>query len=110
MAASFVHRLTGLALSVVGVLVLTWYLWSVASGPQAFDAFASFAGSWFGKFVLIGLTWSLIQHTASGIRHLAMDLGFGFAVPTARVTALSTFLFAAALTGLIWVYLLFFWH
>ncbi len=40
-----------------------------------------------GKIVLFGFVWSLAFHLLNGIRHLAWDIGYGFKVPTAKLTA-----------------------
>ena len=39
-----------------------------------------------GEIVLLGFVWSLAFHLLNGIRHLAWDMGYGFKVPTARLT------------------------
>ncbi|WP_283818013.1 succinate dehydrogenase, cytochrome b556 subunit [Bradyrhizobium jicamae] len=102
MAASFTHRLTGMALTMAGSVVLAWYLMAVASGPKEYAKFVVFASSWFGKFVLVGISWSLFQHLASGLRHLAFDLGYGFNLETARRTAIASFASSIILTALFW--------
>jgi succinate dehydrogenase / fumarate reductase cytochrome b subunit len=40
-----------------------------------------------GEVIMFGLLWSLFFHLLNGIRHLAWDVGYGFKVPTARLTA-----------------------
>ena len=42
--------------------------------------------SFFGKFILIGFTWSMCFHICSGIRHLAWDVGYGFEIKTANIS------------------------
>ena len=107
MATSITHRMTGIALS-AGTIVVAWWLIAAASGPEAYDVFATAAQSIAGKVVLFGLTWSLCYHLLSGIRHLGWDLGYGFDLRTAEAmswavivgsVALAVALFALALTG-----------
>jgi len=86
MAASITHRLTGLALA-AGTLFLSWWLIAAASGPEAYAVFAFAAGNLLGEIVLFGFLWSLAFHLLNGIRHLAWDVGYGFKVPTAKLTA-----------------------
>ena len=86
MAASITHRATGIALA-GGMLLLVWWLIATASGPEAYDVFARAAGHPVGMVVLFGLLWSLAFHLLNGIRHLAWDLGYGFKMPTSRLTA-----------------------
>ena len=90
MAASLVHRATGIALA-VGTLFLTWWLIAAATGPDAYDYFVGWAASPIGRFFLFGFVWSLSFHLLNGIRHLVWDIGYGFKVPTARLTAAIAF-------------------
>ncbi len=90
MAASIVHRATGLLLA-AGTLMLAWWLIAAASGPDAYDSFAAFAAGWFGRLLLFGIVWSLAFHLLNGIRHLFWDLGFGYALSTARISAAAVF-------------------
>ncbi len=90
MAASIVHRATGLFM-VLGILSLAWWLIAAASGPDAYDAFVGRAASLPGRLVLFGFVWSLAFHLLNGIRHLAWDLGYGYALSTARITAAIAF-------------------
>jgi succinate dehydrogenase / fumarate reductase cytochrome b subunit len=85
MATSIVHRLTGMALS-AGTILLAWWLIAVASGPETYQTFSGIAASPLGQIVLFGFVWSLAFHLLNGIRHLAWDMGYGFAVPTANAT------------------------
>jgi len=91
--ASITHRITGIGLYVVGMFMFTWFLVSMSLGPEPYAIFYSFAGSWFGQLILIGLTWAMFQHMASGIRHLFMDTGKGFGSIVSRHSAASTFYF-----------------
>jgi succinate dehydrogenase / fumarate reductase cytochrome b subunit len=85
MATSIIHRLTGIALS-AGTLLLAWWLFAAANGPEAYQKFQDLAVTPLGQIVLFGFVWALAYHLLNGIRHLAWDMGFGFAVPTANKT------------------------
>lgn len=87
MATSIVHRATGIALS-AGTILLCWWLIAIANGPETFNAFISVASTPLGEVVLFGFVWSLAYHLLNGVRHLAWDLGYGFAVPTANRTGI----------------------
>ena len=39
MLVSILHRLTGVALTVAGLIVLTWWLMALAEGGQAYETF-----------------------------------------------------------------------
>jgi len=86
MAASITHRATGMALG-AGTLFLAWWLIAAASGPGAYGIFARAAAHPVGEIVLFGFLWSLAFHLLNGIRHLLWDMGYGFKVPTAKLTA-----------------------
>ena len=48
---------------------------SLASGPEAYAMFKGLMGSWFGLFVMFGLTLCLFYHLANGIQTFAMGQG-----------------------------------
>jgi succinate dehydrogenase / fumarate reductase cytochrome b subunit len=106
MAASIIHRATGVALSIAGLTVLTWWLYAVASGPDAYASFTKAATHPVGLVVLIGLTWSFFQHLLSGIRHLVMDTGAAFELGINKTSAILTFVGSVLLTAAVWFYLL----
>ena len=106
MVVSILHRATGTALSLAGLAVLTWWLFAMSSGPQAYAAFAKAAASPLGLIVLIGLTWSFFQHLLSGIRHLVMDTGAAFELKINRIFAILTIVGSVLLTTALWIYLL----
>ena len=103
MTVSILHRITGGALTVAGLAVLTWWLLSLASGNEAYGDFSAIAGTWVGLVVLIGLTWAFFQHLLSGIRHLVMDTGANFELGPNKASAIGTFIVAILLTFLLWL-------
>lgn len=82
MATSIVHRFTGMGLA-AGTVLLAWWLYAVASGPDAYNAFVDLASTPLGQVILFLVAWSLAFHLLNGIRHLAWDMGYGFAKTTA---------------------------
>jgi succinate dehydrogenase / fumarate reductase cytochrome b subunit len=106
MVVSILHRATGIALSVAGLAALTWWLWAISTGTQAFASFSKTAGSPVGLVVLIGLTWSFFQHLLSGIRHLVMDTGQAFELKVNKTFAVLTIIGSILLTLLVWGYFL----
>jgi len=102
MLTSILHRATGMALT-VGLLVLTLFLVALASGPAQFDAFLACAASPLGRLVLFGITFALMQHMASGIRHLFMDTGALFDLGINTRSAYFTYIFSIIGTLAIWV-------
>ena len=106
MLVSILHRVTGGALTVAGLAMLTWWLVAAASGAEAYATFTAAATSPLGLFVLIGLTWAFFQHSFSGLRHLVMDIGAGFELGTNKRMAVATILGALIATAALWAYLL----
>jgi succinate dehydrogenase / fumarate reductase cytochrome b subunit len=108
MLVSILHRITGGALSVVGLALLVWWLAAIGNGPDAYSKFTSFLGL---KLVgipvvlvaLAGLTWAFFQHTLSGVRHLVMDSGAGFEIQTNKKWAVATVVGAILLTLAVWL-------
>ncbi len=105
MATSILHRVTGVGLS-AGTVLLAWWLIAAASGPEAYQVFCGVAATWLGRIVLFGFVWALAYHLLNGIRHLAWDMGYGFAVPTANRTGIAVIalsvLLAVAAFALAW--------
>ena len=106
MLVSILHRVTGDGMALVGLPVLLWWLYAVAAGPAAYEAFAGHAGAWYGKVVLIGLTWSFLNHMASGLRHFVMDAGAGYELKQNAFWSVLTPLIALAATAAVWVFIL----
>jgi succinate dehydrogenase / fumarate reductase, cytochrome b subunit len=106
MAASIIHRGTGVALSIAGLAVLSWWLWAIARGGDSFATFVKTAWSPIGIVVLVGLTWAFFQHMLSGIRHLVMDTGANFELDSNKRSAVLTFVGSIVLTILLWAYIL----
>jgi succinate dehydrogenase / fumarate reductase cytochrome b subunit len=102
MYTSILHRATGMALYVGALIVVGWVL-SLASGPQAYAGYVALLGSPLGRLVLIGLTFSVFYHLASGVRHLSWDAGKGFEPKVANVTSIAVIAFAIVATVAAWV-------
>ena len=74
---SFLHRATGVMLS-IGSLALVGWLMSVVSGHDAYARLTAFFAGIIGGLMLFGLTFCFFYHFANGIRHLFWDAGHGF--------------------------------
>ena len=102
MLVSILHRVTGGALTVAGLALLTAWLLAAANGAEAYAKFAARAGSLPGLVVLVGLTLAFYQHLFSGLRHLVMDTGAGFELKINRLFAVMTIVGALFATALTW--------
>lgn len=118
MLVSILHRATGDGMAVVGGLLLLWWLYAVSAGSEAYGLFqyyvwhAASGDTWglvtnvVGKIVLVGLTWSFIQHALSGLRHFVMDIGAGYELNTNKRWSVAITALAVVLTAAIWAWLL----
>ncbi|WP_166038851.1 succinate dehydrogenase, cytochrome b556 subunit [Sphingosinicella sp. YJ22] len=107
MLVSILHRITGAGLAIVGGAVLLWWLWAAADGRESYEYFVGWATHWTGIVVGVGLTWAFLQHLASGIRHLVMDVGAGFELNTNKRWSTIVAIVPVLLTALFWAYILF---
>jgi succinate dehydrogenase / fumarate reductase cytochrome b subunit len=102
MAASILHRATGVALYLGAVILAGWAL-ALALGPGVFGAYMRGLGSIPGRIVFFGLTVSVLFHLANGIRHLFWDAGKGFEPKTADATAIVALVFSVAGAMALWL-------
>jgi succinate dehydrogenase / fumarate reductase, cytochrome b subunit len=84
---SISHRITGIV-NISAITVICFWIFSLLLGETSYDLTKLFLQSIFGKFIIICLTWSFSFQTLSEIRHLIMDLGYGFELNTTKVTGL----------------------
>ena len=106
MLVSILHRLTGGALTVVGLALLTWWLTAIAGSADGYASFAHLAGTPLGLIVLVGLTWAFWQHLFSGLRHLVLDTGAGYELKINRLFAVLTIAASLLATALTWYLLM----
>ena len=100
---SILHRVTGVVL-VLAIPLLVYLLQLLNSGESGFAEGRSLLQSIPGKLAVSLILWTLIQHTLSGIRHLLMDLDFGYQKNVARNTARIAFALSISLiitTGIV---------
>ena len=102
MALSIGHRVTGIGLA-LGLVLFTWWLLALASGPDAFATVQAVMRSWFGLLVLFGYTFVAFYHCANGIRHLVWDAGYGFDPETAYRSGLAVLVVAGVMTIIAWL-------
>ena len=84
---SISHRITGI-INILAITVICFWIFSLLLGESSYDLTKLFLQSIFGKFVIIFLTWSFSFQILSEIRHLIMDLGYGFELKTSKITGL----------------------
>jgi succinate dehydrogenase / fumarate reductase cytochrome b subunit len=106
MLVSILHRVSGDGLALVGLPVLLYWLAALLGGPDSYAAFSAHASAWYGRVVLIGLTWAYLNHLCSGLRHFVMDIGAGYELSRNAFWSVLSPLIALALTVLFWAAIL----
>ena len=94
---SISHRITG----IINIIVITFICLVISSlviGEGIFELINLFFKSFLGKFFIIGITWSFTFQVLSEIRHLIMDLGYGFEIKTTNITGLVVIIGSLVLT------------
>ena len=99
---SITHRISGIINLLALILIFFWLIF-LSLGESNYELFLLAINSFFGKFILIGFTWSMCFHILSGIRHLAWDLGYGFEIKTANISGIIVIIFSLAFTILFWL-------
>lgn len=100
MGLSFLHRLTGLALT-AGSMLLVYWLVSAAMGADAYARAQEVFASWPAQAALLVFVFSFSYHFLNGIRHLVWDTGRGFDLHVARNSGLFVVMGAIVLTAAI---------
>ena len=100
---SITHRISGVINLLALILIFFWLL-GLSFGESNYELFLLIINSFFGKFILIGFTWSMSFHILSGIRHLAWDLGYGFEIKTANISGIIVIIFSLVLTIIFWLF------
>ena len=84
---SISHRITGI-INIIAITIICFWASSLLLGENNYEAINSFLNSFIGKFTILGITWSFLFQILSEIRHLIMDLGYGFEIQTTKITGL----------------------
>ena len=99
---SISHRITGIINIIAITVICFWSCWLIL-GENNYDFLNYFLGSVIGKFIILGVVWSFSFQTLSEIRHLIMDMGYGFELQTTKVTGLLVILGSLVLTVIIYL-------
>jgi succinate dehydrogenase / fumarate reductase, cytochrome b subunit len=99
---SITHRITGVINLLALILMFFWIL-TFSFSENNYELFLLSINSFFGKFILIGFTWSMSFHIFSGIRHLAWDMGYGFEIKIANISGILVILSSLVTTIIFWL-------
>ena len=99
---SISHRITGIinffTITLIGIWIASFLL-----GEQSYQNINLFLSSFLGKFFCLVIIWSFSFQMLSEIRHLFMDLGYGFEQKTTKITGLIVLIGSFPLTVIIFV-------
>ena len=84
---SISHRITGI-INIIAITFICLLASLLIFGESKFEFINLLLSSLIGKFIILGLTWSFSFQALSEIRHLIMDLGYGFELKTTKITGL----------------------
>jgi succinate dehydrogenase / fumarate reductase cytochrome b subunit len=123
MISSILHRVTGIG-ATVGLAIVLWGLGALVSGPGAWqgfcdwvwadlptlawtgDAFLASLGKVLLKIVMIGVSWAVIGHAVTGLRHFVLDTGAGYELTQNNLWATASTVLGFVLTAVFWALLL----
>ena len=99
---SISHRITGIINILAITLICIWFA-LIFLGESNYEIIKIFLQTFVGKFILIGITWSFSFQILSEVRHLIMDLGYGFDLKITKITGLIVIFGSLILTILIYL-------
>jgi succinate dehydrogenase / fumarate reductase cytochrome b subunit len=100
---SITHRIIGIVNSLAITLICLWTI-SLLFGEENYESIKIIFQSFFGKFLIICLSWSFSFHILNEIRHLIWDLGYGFDLKISKITGALTIIGSIVLTILIYLF------
>ncbi len=100
---SITHRISGV-INLLALILIFFWLIALSLGESNYESFLLIINSFFGKFILIGFTWSMCFHLLSGIRHLVWDLGYGYEIKTANISGIIVIISSLAATIIFWLF------
>ena len=99
---SISHRITGV-INILAITLICIWVSLLVLGETNYSLINQLLNSILGKFIALGLVWSFSFQMLSEIRHLIMDMGYGFELQTTRITGLLVIFGSFLLTILIYL-------
>ena len=84
---SITHRITGIV-NIVAITLICLWVSLLLLGESKYETISLLLNSSIGKFIILGITWSFSFQVLSEIRHLIMDLGYGFELKVTKISGL----------------------
>ena len=99
---SITHRITGIINFFAISLIFLWFVF-IFFGESGYQVIQTILETLVGKFIILGITWSFSFQMLSEIRHLIMDLGYGFELQATKISGLLVIFGSIFLTIIIYV-------
>ena len=99
---SISHRITGV-LNILALTLICFWIASMLLGSTSYEFIYNIFNSFFGKFLVIGITWSFSFQILSEIRHLFWDIGYGFELTTSKISGITVIFGSFIITILIYI-------
>ena len=99
---SISHRITGV-INILAITLICIWVSLLVLGDENYSLINQLLNSILGKFIALGLVWSFSFQMLSEIRHVIMDMGYGFELKTTRITGLLVIVGSFLLTILIYL-------
>ena len=99
---SISHRITGI-INIIAITLICLWVSLIFISENNHEMINLFLSSKIGKFIILGLTWSFSFQMLSEIRHLIMDLGYGFELKTSKITGLLVMFGSLILTVIFYI-------
>ena len=99
---SISHRITGIINIIAITLICIWSSLLIL-GNDNYHFINLLLNSIVGKFIALGLTWSFSFQILSEIRHLIMDMGYGYDLKITKISGLCVIFGSIVLTILIYL-------
>ena len=84
---SISHRITGI-INIIAISLICLWISLIFFGENKYETINLLLNTMVGKFIILGITWSFSFQILSEIRHLFMDLGYGFELKSTKLSGL----------------------
>ena len=84
---SISHRITGI-INIIAISLICLWISLIFFSESNHETINLLLNSMIGKFIILGITWSFSFQILSEIRHLFMDLGYGFELRTTKISGI----------------------
>ena len=94
---SISHRITGI-INIISISLICLWISLIFFNESNHETINLLLNSIIGKFIILGITWSFSFQILSEIRHLFMDLGYGFELRTTKISGIIVIFVSVILT------------